>query len=209
MSRQLYIGDYYLLGLLLKRCAETLGKFDHISQVSKKKAIGEIISLRSLDELVEYETNNKNYDITNIGLTEKGLEFCLENKLKILRAVHSKRAIDDIFDVVESFDRLEKIYGNKSISSWSWTGLDENISISEEKRSNISSKIYALHGMVEDLNMSQYQKSQAKSMISAALILTEAPDPLWKIILEVLALLAGFAAITSAITDIVSIINPN
>ena len=125
-------------------------------------------------------------------LTEKGLDFSMENAAQISEAMlHSdQRAEEDRFSAAV----------NKSKNRLSITGLDESLFI--KNKDEIVALLGKALGEVSSLRLSNPQAAQAVSLISVAVTLAEAPDPpsdlVWAV-LERASHIAGVAALLVAI----------
>lgn len=94
----------------------------------------------------------------------------------------------------------------RPIESEAWTGSLDRAELSTETRQRLVARLRDLQVVVEGLELPQSEREQIRAHIVAAVVLAEAPDPPWQIILTVLACIASVAAITSAVTDIVGLI---
>jgi hypothetical protein len=202
--------DYYVLGLLMRRCGSELGAYERIEDIFERSAVpfdvDDNVKKLAVFGLIESEQFANSKKLHHIRLNEDGIYFCLRSKFKILRAVSIGRRVSELFDVQEAFDRLEDQYGYLNKMSGNWSGNLEKYSVSEASRQNILSKLNVLNAEVEGLPISQTEKAQIRAYVTAAIIVAEAPEPGWKIIMAILIVLSGIASIASAITGIIQLI---
>lgn len=81
-----------------------------------------------------------------------------------------------------------------SVDSSRWTGQASRYVISEQTKRRIVQRMSELNKCLDDMALDQSQRAQAGAMVSAVLLMAEAPQPPWEIIKDVLTLIAAIAA---------------
>lgn len=93
-------------------------------------------------------------------------------------------------DVFFQFGRpLEAAPASVALSTFdsaAWTGLSERVKASPELLENIVTKVREIELLIDRSNLSNEQKSSARSIYRALVALVDDPDPEWKIIVELL-----------------------
>ncbi|WP_095011019.1 hypothetical protein [Tsuneonella mangrovi] len=138
----------------------------------------------------------------NLRVTQAGRVQCLLNEGRILRTVIAGTS-ESILDVAASFQRLRD--ETETVDSSQWTGLTQRIG--NERIAKIRENTAALILTIEQAEMPDRDRQNALSRARALDDLVQAPDPPWRIILDILnsAPLTAFLNSAAIITIIHSV----
>ena len=91
---------------------------------------------------------------------------------------------------------------NPTVHSSSWTG---RYVVSQEERERVCNLLKDLEASVEESELSNTERANAMALVKAAQALTDAPDPFWSVVLQILSspVLANFTSIAALIVAII------
>jgi hypothetical protein len=108
---------------------------------------------------------------------------------------------------IQHFDAIANDVEDGGIQSQSWTGNLDRYEINDAKAIKVAHRIRGLRSVLEQSDLSNEERSQADALITAAIALSEAPDPPWTVVKEILLLLAGLSTIFVGAIEIVKLIS--
>jgi hypothetical protein len=103
-----------------------------------------------------------------------------------------------------AFERLRQL----PIESWKWTGLPESFVLDDAAKSKVIELLHLADVELSDRDLSNYQISQAKALIKAALILADAPKPQADLVWEIIQRISAIIGIAAGIQGLSSIFKP-
>ena len=104
-------------------------------------------------------------------------------------------------------DYAQRQWGfSEATQSSSWTGNLDRTGLSVTNQQTLVSRLRDIQVVVEGLDIAQSEREQIRAHVVAAVVLAEAPEPPWQLILTILTAIASVATIATAVADAMNII---
>ena len=171
------------------------------------------------DVLIEYDTETEISDelhvehsehghLSNVDLSYIGFEELAAIGPGFVAAVRDRAS--EIFEqalssgLTRAIERLRAL----PIESWKWTGLSKNFVFDDAVKSKVIDLLKSADAELAGLNLTNYQVSQAKALLKAALVLADAPQPQPDLVWELIQRISAIIGIVAGIQSLSSIFKP-
>jgi hypothetical protein len=115
-------------------------------------------------------------------------------------------ALETIDDrLSELSEKSEPVAESPSINSALWTGLPSDFTLSEDRQSALVRELDLAEERLGSMSISQEVRAQARAHIIAAKLLSEAPDPPFKLIWAIIGQANSLAGIASLFVSIIAL----
>lgn len=205
--------DYLVLSILLTQVDDRIGLFRTVEDMERtfisadaiQESLFRLEDRRLITASMVSSIDEPLPESDMIELTPRGIGYCLANEAQILTAALGGDA-EHIEDVRRAFDHI-RIERGLSIDSSAWTGLTARLG--PEKIAQIRAGVQTLVSVVRQSDLGPVEMENALACANAIAALVEAPDPLWKQVVELLTSkpLSAFLNVSALLTIILGFVH--
>jgi hypothetical protein len=203
--------DFLVLSILLTQVDDRIGLFRTVEDMERsfisadavEESLFRLEDRRLITASMVSAIDQPLPESDMIELTPRGVGYCLANEAPILTAALGGDA-QHIDDVRRAFDHI-RVESGLSIDSSTWTGLTARLG--PQKIAQIRAGVRTLIDVVRQSDLPSVEMENALACANAISLLVEAPDPLWKQIVELLTSkpLTAFLNVGALLTMILGI----